>query len=84
MFCNEINENNISDVLESMFFRDVDLGIYKCAHCEYVTPHKTNMKNHVESKHMISSGYTCPVCSKFCATKNAFSLHKSRYKHHAY
>jgi len=36
-------------------------------------------KNHMEAKHFTShGGYTCEVCSKVCATRNAYSCHKSR------
>ena len=66
-----------------MFSKDVQSGKFQCDNCDYATSHRPNMRNHVESKHTISSGYTCPVCSKFCTTKNAFSLHKSRYKHYS-
>ena len=68
--------------LESMFGKDVPSGLYQCRHCEYATGHLATMRNHVESRHTVSSGYNCPVCSKFCNTKNALKSHKSRYQHY--
>jgi len=65
-----------------MFQRDVLSGAYKCDNCEYVTGHKATMRNHVESKHFVSSGHNCPVCNKFCSTKNALNYHKTKYKHY--
>jgi len=36
-------------------------------------------KNHMEAKHFTShGGYSCELCNKVCATRNAYSCHKSR------
>ena len=65
-----------------MFHKNQE-GRYKCNYCDYTSPLRYNMRMHVESKHAVSAGYHCPVCYKFCATTNAFNLHKSRYKHYS-
>ena len=33
----------------------------------------------VEAKHLVSKGYDCRICNKFCKTLNALKLHESRY-----
>ena len=50
-----------------------------CTDCDFKSQISTNVINHIESKHVTSLGYTCPLCSKFCSSKNAWHLHKSRY-----
>ena len=50
-----------------------------CTDCDFKSQISTNVRNHIESKHVTSLGYTCPLCSKFCSSKNAWHLHKSRY-----
>jgi len=57
-------------------------SVWQCLECEYVSKLRHNMRNHIESQHMESQGYYCQHCSKFCKTKNALSLHKSRAKHY--
>jgi len=57
-------------------------GLWQCSDCEYTTQQPTNMRNHIEVHHMATQGYFCQHCDKFCRTKNALSLHRSRYKHY--
>ena len=54
-------------------------GMNCCTDCDFKSQISTNVMNHIESKHVTSLGYTCPICSKFCSSKNAWHLHKSRY-----
>ena len=69
------------EFLETFFYKG-EFGEYKCNECEYTTPARTRMRDHVESAHTVNPiGYTCPVCGKLCPTMGAFSKHKSRYKH---
>jgi len=57
-------------------------GLWQCSDCNYTSQQPTNMRNHIEVHHMTSQGYYCQHCDKFCRTKNALSLHRSRYKHY--
>ena len=57
-------------------------GQWQCTDCEYASQHSTNVRNHIEVNHMASVGYFCQHCDKFCKTKNALNLHRSRYKHY--
>jgi len=61
---------------------DGNISIWQCIDCEYSSKQKHNVRNHIESNHLESRGYFCHECNKFCRTKNALSLHKSRYKHY--
>ena len=54
-------------------------GMNCCTDCDFKSQISTNVRNHIESRHVTSLGYTCPLCSKFCSSKNAWHLHKSRY-----
>jgi len=54
-------------------------GLWMCLTCGWKTKIRARLWEHVESNHVHSSGYTCPICSKFCSSKNAFKIHKTRY-----
>ena len=53
--------------------------LWQCKDCLWTTKYKTRLWEHVEAKHVTSQGYNCPLCSKFCPSKNAWHHHKSRY-----
>jgi len=63
-------------------FHDGVASIWQCIECAYTSKLRHNMRNHIESQHTASQGYFCHHCDKFCKTKNALSLHKSRSKHY--
>ena len=60
-------------------------GSFSCTDCEYVTKYRTTCQNHIESKHIITSGFTCQFCEKFCPTRNALKSHttKNHKEHHS-
>ena len=47
--------------------------------CGWHSKFKTRLNEHVEAKHVETGGYSCPLCGKFCSSKNALKLHKSKY-----
>ena len=50
---------------------------YTCILCEKICGDLSNARFHLESKHFPNyDGYHCPVCNKFCKTKNALACHK--------
>ena len=53
--------------------------LWQCMDCMWTTKYKTRLWEHIEAKHVTSQGYSCPICSKFCPSKNAWHHHKSRY-----
>jgi len=69
------------DAIETMMMKN-EVGQWQCRECDYASPHSTNVRNHIEVKHVSSGGYYCHHCTKFCKTKNALNLHRSRYKHY--
>jgi len=75
---------DLEDPINSKMARvhDGNNSVWQCIDCEYSSKQKHNVRNHIESQHVESQGYFCPECNKFCRTKNALSLHKSRYKHY--
>ena len=52
--------------------------MYHCTHCELSSNKKTNVKNHVESKHVSTEGVTCGVCNAVCKTRKALKMHEFR------
>ena len=56
--------------------------IFHCYECSYQTGYYTTMLNHVESKHIVTAGFNCTVCLKFCPTRNALKSHTT--KQHKY
>ncbi|XP_023340341.1 broad-complex core protein isoforms 1/2/3/4/5 isoform X12 [Eurytemora carolleeae] len=68
--------------IESMIVRGEPPGTgWHCTVCAYTSPYSTNVRNHVESNHLVSEGHYCPICAKFCKTRNALSNHRHRLKH---
>ena len=64
------------DEVLSLMWRDG--GTWRCNNCEYESNRKTNMFEHVEAKHVISTGYTCQTCGTFCKTFSAYRSHIKR------
>jgi len=52
---------------------------FACMLCGYEANKRQRITYHVEAKHMESPGYECDICQKFCPTKNALCIHKSRF-----
>ena len=53
-------------------------GLWSCLVCGYATKIKTNMKFHVESKHIQSDGFECQICHLFCQNRKALRNHIDR------
>jgi len=54
-------------------------GSHQCQDCPHLNRNKRAMFEHVESKHVQSDGYNCPVCEKNCRSLNALRSHTVRY-----
>jgi len=80
----DTGNKDIDDPINSKMTKvhDGNTNMWQCVECEYSSKQKHNVRNHIESHHMESQGYFCQECNKFCRTKNALSLHRSRYKHY--
>ena len=53
--------------------------LWQCRDCMCRNKYKTRLWEHIEAKHVLSHGYNCPFCSKFCSSKNAWHPHKSKF-----
>ena len=53
--------------------------LWQCQDCLWTTKYKTRLWEHIESRHVQSQGYNCGACFKFCSSKHALHIHKSRY-----
>jgi len=64
------------DIAASMM--KTDQGWF-CTKCNYHAANKARLSDHIESKHVQTSGYNCTICQKFCPSYNALKTHNSRY-----
>ena len=67
----------LNNLLRSMVLK-LESDLFGCAQCEYSTKFHTTILNHIESKHVITGGFTCPVCPNVCKTRKALKMHKYR------
>jgi len=72
-------DGNKGEVEAQMSREEVEgVALWRCLACPYSTKHKAVLYQHVESKHTVSQGYSCPYCCKFCPSRNALRCHVSR------
>ena len=67
------------NILVNNFMFKNDGGCWQCTECGYNSKKISHVQNHVEAKHVRSSGFSCPLCHKQCPTRNALMIHKSRF-----
>jgi len=60
-----------------MIYKQTD-GKWCCSECGYSSKIKTNLKMHVESKHIVSAGFNCEVCQFFCPNRQSLKNHFDR------
>jgi hypothetical protein len=54
-------------------------GAFSCSDCNFQTKYGTNMKNHVESKHLtFEVRIPCLYCETYCPTRGAMRAHVKR------
>jgi len=68
------------DMIQSKMWKNSS-GLWQCTDCDHTSQHTTNMRNHIELRHVGAGGYYCEQCNKFCKTKNSLNVHRTRYKH---
>ena len=54
-------------------------NLWHCIVCGYFNKIRVRTLMHIEAMHVGSIGYRCGSCNKFCSSKNALSIHVSRY-----
>ena len=58
---------------------DIGGTVWKCTDCGYESKYKTNVTEHVESKHVTSAGVVCSFCSSMCVNRKALRNHVYKY-----
>ena len=86
IFFIRVNKLNLCVLASSELDREVGAlmrrgegGGWECCSCGWITKIRARLWEHVESSHTQSTGYSCPMCDKFCSSFNAYKIHKSRY-----
>ena len=67
---------DLDTVINDKMYRDGQ--IWFCTDCNFQSPKKSNVHEHIESKHVTHSGYYCDICSKLCPTKSSLRMHYNR------
>ena len=68
----------MSKMLKINSGEDGQPSYWQCTDCDYKSHKSQNIKNHIESKHIISEGYNCAECGKNVPTRNALRVHVAR------
>ena len=53
-------------------------GVWWCSECNYSSPKRCNVREHMESKHLFGSETSCNVCAQVCPTSGALRKHLLR------
>ena len=65
--------------VENQMTKREDTGRWQCLTCGYEASLRGRLWDHVESTHVVTSGYPCEICRRIYPSKNAYKSHKSRY-----
>jgi len=63
--------------IAAMIYKHPD-GSWCCSQCGYSSKISTNVKMHVENKHIVSAGFNCPVCHLYCPNRKSLRNHTDR------
>ena len=63
--------------VSSLLAKQLD-GAWTCTECGYKSNVKTNVKMHVESRHLVSEGFSCPTCQLLCPNRKSLRNHMTR------
>lgn len=75
-----LNKHSLSaltDAIKEKIFKSAE-GLFSCYECGYSSKYKTTCQDHIEARHLSTSGYVCSYCQKFCPTRNALKSHISK------
>jgi len=69
---------HLDAIINTKCYREAGINI--CTDCGFHTKHMTNMKNHIETKHMsdLSIQIPCLYCKSMCPTRSAMRMHMKR------
>jgi hypothetical protein len=65
-------------MIESKMGRDHPRGSWRCVDCQYESPNKGDVRNHIEAKHVDTFGTSCDLCGVVTKTRKAMKMHKIR------
>ena len=68
----------LDEIITTKCYREAGVNI--CTDCGFQTKHMTNMKNHIETKHMSNQlvRIPCLYCKTVCPTRSAMRMHMKR------
>jgi len=68
----------LDEIINTKCYREAGINI--CTDCGFQTKHMTNMKNHIETKHMSYQliRIPCLYCKTVCPTRSAMRMHMKR------
>jgi len=68
----------LDEIINTKCYREAGVNI--CIDCGFQTKHMTNMKNHIETKHMSDHLIQIPClhCKTICPTRSAMRMHMKR------
>ena len=69
---------DIQEAIDSNMSK-LEAGIWVCPSCDFTSKSKQRAFEHYEAKHLTTSGYSCPLCKKFCPTSSSLRNHNDRY-----
>lgn len=69
---------DLENILNNSIYRREDTGMWHCNFCDLSSKKSSNVKNHVESKHIRSGGFGCKDCETVCPTRKALKMHEFR------
>ena len=69
------------EMVESKIFKSTKDGqsLFCCTDCDFSLSGRLHVFEHIETKHVQSSGYFCNICNKICATSAGLRMHFNRY-----
>jgi len=71
--------NKDLDEMISQYMTRTAEGLWRCTQCNITSNKKSNVRCHVEAKHMKTQGWECHICNKHCPSRNAYNVHFHRY-----
>ena len=76
-YLNQKNSVKLDSATKLKMIRRLD-ACHSCTSCDYFIKYDITCKNHIESKHPSTSGFTCQFCGKPRSTRNAPKLHTTK------
>eukprot|EP00092_Neocalanus_flemingeri_P003532 GFUD01003788.1.p1 GENE.GFUD01003788.1~~GFUD01003788.1.p1 ORF type:complete len:106 (+),score=10.87 GFUD01003788.1:71-388(+) len=69
--------DSLDEVIMNQMAKKADGWV--CMTCGFLSKKKSNCASHVESKHVLSEGFSCPYCALFCPNRKSLRNHTDRH-----